>query len=320
MEKLKNYLKEALGIEVEIETLLDDGMKDLPLFILSNYNLFSTEMFGSKFVLAEVKEETPAKRLRKQLDIIQTTLGYKTIAILKPTEAYNRSRMIEKKIPFVISGKQMYMPDLLIDLKEFGVKPTVKREFMQPAAQLLLLFHLQVESLEGINLKTIAKKLAYNAMTITRAVKFLVENNLCGLQGTKDKFLHFSISRQDLWVKSEQLMTNPIKKTSFYSGNLLDDNLRISNINALSNISDLNPSKVEYYAVKPGYIELLKKEYPLNFGTIEGNICIEEWKYDPEKLSKNDYVDNFSLYLSMKNNSNERIEMALEQIMEETIW
>lgn len=60
------------------------------------------------------------------------------------------------------------MPSLLIDLKEFGVIQMVKQEVMQPAAQFLLLFHLQVESLEGLNLKTIAEKLEYNATTITR--------------------------------------------------------------------------------------------------------------------------------------------------------
>lgn len=320
MEALKSYFENALGVVLEIKPLEDERIKGLPYFVVSNYQLFTTELYGRELLLVEVKENIPADQLRKHLDIIQTAVQLKAIAVLNPIEAYNRLRLIEKKVPFVIPNKQMYMPDLLIDLKEYNIQPTQKQETMQPAAQLLVLFHLQIESLEGLNLKTIAEKLDYNATTITRALKYLLFNQLCELQGTKDKFLHFNFTKKELWSKAEPLLFNPIKKTTYYAGILIDNDLRKTNINALSNYSDLNPTTIAFYAAKPSYIQLLQNDNPNKIGQMEGDICIEEWKYDPTKLTNTEYVDPLSLYLCFRGNKDERVENALEYLIEKVVW
>jgi len=320
MESLKKYIESTLGINVEITPIAKDRMKGLPYFIESNYNLFSIVMFDRELVLVELKENVPAGRLSKHLDIIGQSFHLLSVAVMQPIEAYNRLRLIEKKVPFIIAGKQMFMPQLFIDLKEFGVHVTEKQETMQPAAQVLLLFHLQVESLEGFNLKTIAEKLEYNSATITRAVKYLLSINLCELHGTKDKYLHFNSSKHELWTKTESFMFNPIKKTTYFSGALNDIGLRKTNINALSDYSDLNPATMIYYAAKPGYIQQLRNENPTQTGQMEGDICIEEWKYSPEKLSNSETVDRLSLYLCLKESKDERVQDALEQLIEKIVW
>jgi hypothetical protein len=320
MNDLKKYLESTLGVNVEIIPIAKDRMKGLPYFVESNYNLFSTTLFNREIVLVELKENTSAGTLSKHLNIIRQAFQLLAVAVMQPIEAYNRLRLIEKKVPFVITGKQMFMPQLLIDLKEFGVHITEKQETMQPAAQLLVLFHLQVESLEGFNLKTIAEKLDYNSATITRAVKYLLSINLCELHGTKDKFLHFNFSKHDLWAKSESLMFNPIKKSTYYAGVLNESGLKKTNINALSVYSDLNPTIMVYYAAKPMYIKHLINENPTQIGQMEGDICIEEWKYDPQKLSNSGTVDKLSLYLCLRENKDERVQDALEQLIKTMPW
>lgn len=44
-----------------------------------------------------------------------------------------------------------------------------------------------------------------------------------------------------------------------------------------------------------------------------GSMEIEMWKYDPELFAWEGVVDPLSLYLSLKNTKDERVEMALEQ-------
>ena len=227
---------------------------------------------------------------------------------------------MKKKIPFIIPAKQMYLPDLLIDLKEFGNKAKEISKTMQPAAQFLLLYHLQAGTLEGINLKGIAKKLNYNAATITRAVHYLQNIGLCTLEGTKDKLLHFNKANKELWTEAEPLMQNPIKKSIYYIGEFKDDNIFKANNNALAHYSDLNDDIIEYYAVKPNYIKLIGDDKLRETAMHEGNICIEEWKYNPNILTTNDFVDPLSLYLCFRNETDERIEMALEQIIEQLAW
>ena len=320
MDDLKKYLKNALGIETEINPLKAEKLKTLPVYITSEYSIQRIELYRKDLLLVFIKGNFTTERLRKHLDTIRAAFNTNTVAVISQLEAYKRLRLIEKKIPFIIPGKQMYLPNLLIDLKEFGTKPKEQPQAMQPATQLLLLYHLQIEPLEDINLKGIAEKLLYDAMTITRAAYYLHNMGLCTLQGTKEKLLHFESANEELWEKVEPMMNNPVRKTLHYNGWVNDDNLYKSNINALAKYSDLNDDVIEYYAVKPGYTRLMGGVNLKNTGPLEGNICIEEWKYNPYLLTKTEFVDPLSLYLCFRNKPDERIEMALEQIIRNIVW
>jgi hypothetical protein len=320
LEDLKKYIKDALGIEIEFGSLKPDKLKTLPLYIENEYNFQLIKLFRKDILLVFVKHSFASDKLRKHLDIIQATFNITTVAIIHQLESYNRLRLIEKKVPFIIPGKQMYLPDLLIDLKEFGSKPKEQPLSMQPATQLLVLYHLQVEPLEGINLKGIAEKLRYDSMTITRAAYYLHNTEICTLEGSKDKFLHFQSNKKELWKKVEPLMSSPVKKTTYHNGSFTERDKYKSNINALAHYTDLNDDVIEYYAVKPGYKRWFKSSYLKETSQLEGNIYIEEWKYDPYLLKKEEYIDPLSLYLCFRNNPDERIEMALEELINKLEW
>ena len=320
MNNLAKYIEDTLGVKIVIKDVAPDKLKALPFFMVNDYDFKKTKLFNREIIFMLVKENFTAEKIRKHLDIAQKTFNAIIIAVIEPIEAYNRLRLVEKKVPFIIPGKQMYMPYLLIDFKEYAV---IKREIpqiMQPAAQCLLLYHIQVQSLEGLNLKSIAEKLYYNPMTITRAAYFLHNTGICKLEGTKDKFLRFEKNAREIWNETKTMVTNPVKKSIYYTGWVNDKNLYKTNINALAHYSDINDDVIEYYAVKPGYTKFIEGANLKNFGQNEGNICIEEWKYDPGLLAKDGIVDPLSLYLSLNDMRDERIEMALEQIIEKYIW
>lgn len=320
MEELEKYLKDALGVGIEFNPLRKDKLKALPVFMVNEYDFQLIKLYHKDILLVFIKNDFTTEKLKKHLDTIRAAFNISTVAVIKQLESYNRIRLIEKHVDFIIPGKQMYLPDLFIDLKEFGNKPKDQILTMQPAAQLLLLFHLQIESLEGINLKGIAEKLNYNAMAITRAVYYLHNTGLCTLQGSKDKFLHFKKNKEKLWTEAEPLMNNPVKKAIYYSGWIHGPNLYKANLNALANYSDLNGDIIDYYAVKPGYLRLIGGVNLIKTGPLEGNICIEEWKYNPYLLTKTEFIDPLSTYLCFRNRPDERIQMALEQIIRNIIW
>lgn len=320
MDELKKYLKNILGIELEIKPLASNSIRGLPYYIIQNYDFSLANLFYRNVILVQVKENFTADQLSRHLILIQKVMSFPVIAIIKPIEAYNRSRLIDKKVPFIIPGKQMYLPDLLIHLGEIGTKPEEPQETMQPAAQFLLLYHLQVASLEGINFKEIADKLFYKSITVTRAAYYLHNVGLSTIQGTKEKYIHFELSKKELWEKAEPLMNNPIKKTLYYSGFIHDNNFRETNINALSNYTDLNPSHQQYMAIKSNYLQHVEGVNLKSIGELEGNICIEEWKYDPARLSDTKFVDPLSLYLCFRESKDERVQDALEQIIKKQPW
>ena len=47
---------------------------------------------------------------------------------------------------------------------------------------------------------------------------------------------------------------------------------------------------------------------------------LEIWHYDPDLFAKKGCVDPYSLYLSLKETEDERVEAALEELMEKIKW
>jgi hypothetical protein len=57
----------------------------------------------------------------------------------------------------------------------------------------------------------------------------------------------------------------------------------------------------------------------------EGKICLEVWKYSPGRIwgdlfRFHNSVDPLSLYISLQDSADERVEMAMEQIIREFQW
>jgi len=322
MNEVVNYINEVLGIKVNYKKVTPEKLKKLPFFLAKGYDFGEIKLFNQQIVLLIVKDDFTTNNLRTHLTKVQNDLDTVVVAVIPAVDAYKRLRLIEKKVPFIVPGKQMYMPDLMISLKEFGTTRLEDRQptNMQPAAQLILLYHLQVEPLEGLNLGTIAEKLRYNPMTITRAAFYFQNSGLCRIEGTKEKFLKFDKTKHELWDIAEPKMSNPINKIQYYTGYTMDKNLKKTNINALAHYTDLNDEQIEFFAMRPSYGRFIGGVNLKPIDPMEGNVCIEEWKYDPALLTKTEYIDPLSLYLCFRENKNERIEMALGKLIEKFPW
>ena len=86
----------------------------------------------------------------------------------------------------------------------------------------------------------------------------------------------------------------------------------------------MNPSKQQFFAIgKNQYYKLEKENKLKGLNQFEGKYCLEIWKYDPnllmQNIAKEAVVDPLSLYISFTDNQDERIEMALEQIIKRYI-
>jgi len=323
--KIKNliaYIKNVVNVDVDVKEVSNEKLRKLPFVISGMYSFCFTRFFDKPIVLMFVNQgETTVDRIRNHTDIVQEVWNRPVVVVFDNIESYTRKRLIEKKVPFIIPGKQMYLPDLLIDLKEYANVQPEPTGVLQPAAQFLLLYHLLAGPLENKNMKSIADSLLIMPMTITRAAYNLYNTGLCEINGTKDKFLVFEENKKKLWDKALPLLTSPIKRFNYYTGWTMDKQLRKTNINALAHYTDLNDEPVEYYAAPAG---ILKDMEGVNFkrtGKIVSNICIEEWKYNPAILARNsEYVDPLSLYLCFKDDKDERMETALGQLIENLKW
>jgi len=333
MKQLIGYIKDVIGIEIEVQPL-DKVMTDkLPMYLNEGYQWYNAILAGRKCILTKMKE--PANftvgQLEKHIELAETKLGMVVIAVFDKLEAYNRKRLIDRRIAFIVPGKQVYIYNFFIDLKEFG--NTAKKEFtvLTPTAQQLLLYQIldkqQNRQLENKTFKELAVLIGTNPMGITRAAENLKSLELIEVSGEKEKFIRVRMERHELWnnVLHRNLWINPVLKRVY-----VDEKPGIAllqcNASALPEYSDMNPDRQEFYAIeKSVFYGLQKSNALLNANENEGRYCLEVWKYNPEILVRGlnnivPVVDPLSLYLSMKESKDERIEMALEQIIEKYLW
>ncbi|MFT4779697.1 MAG: hypothetical protein ACI923_002238, partial [Flavobacteriales bacterium] len=123
-----------------------------------------------------------------------------------------------------------------------------------------------------------------------------------------------------LWENARSKMKTPIQKKIWVEEVPQSKHLIYSGISALSRYTNLSEDPKQTYAVNTDIYKQMKRDNMLigenkRYGQIE----LEIWKYDPEILKTGEKVDPISLYLSMMNNEDERVEQALEQMMNE-LW
>ena len=315
MNTLIPYIQEIFGQQL-VQIPLKKSLKNLlPLFITATYNIKTAQLFERTICLLFLnsdKDVTP-EQLSKHKEIVEQTLEMPSVFVIKKIASYNTKRIIERRISFIVPQKQLFIPDLMMDFRKVPKNTESKPSLLSPMAQLILLYHLQKESLNGKTIKQVATLLDETYLNVNRAINNLDFFEICDLQGGKERIILFESDKKQLWKKSLNVLTNPIKKTLF-TDSMLENTM--SGMNALAHYTMLNDERKHTFAISNK--ELKKLNLPLN--TDFGEHCIQIWKYDPKILSSNGYVDRLSLYLQFMDTKDERIESALDLLIEQTLW
>lgn len=330
MEKLKEYIHQILGKDLEIKELSKDYTNKLPFLFKNNFNFYVTHLHNHELILVQVnkKDAFNAAQLRQQVLAIQKVLDKRIIIVTEDITAINRKRLIDQKISFIVPGKQMFLAELLIDIQDFNKDKAFQKEFLLlPSSQLILLYQIlhREDNLSQYTFKELAEKFQYTQMGITKAIENLKRLAIVEVVGTKEKNIVFETDIQKLWKSIEKHLVNPVLKT-VYVDEKPTIKMYCSNATALEEYTDMNPSKLEYFAIeKNKFYELEKNSQLVNLNNESGNYALEVWKYNPELITKGitkkNNVDPLSLYISLKDGFiDERTDMALDQIIKKYVW
>ena len=94
---------------------------------------------------------------------------------------------------------------------------------MPPVAQMLMLFHIEKGSIEGLNTSEIAELTGMAYPTFNVALRWLVTKNIIALEGSKQKHVQITVSREELLNKLLPLMSSPIERVLFADTRLNED-------------------------------------------------------------------------------------------------
>ncbi|MDE7455381.1 MAG: hypothetical protein K2M96_01600 [Prevotella sp.] len=295
-----------------------DELRGIPIDIKLRFVFWRAHFNGYEFCLLEAKKSenhasTDCLRLAKRLE----ELIYMPIVFLfQNLQFVERNRLIERGVYFIVSDKYAYLPFLIINTREVVQK---KAEELSAVAQYILLYHLQVGSLNGASMTELEKKLPYTYVTISRAFKALDDLQLCKI--TKDenrnKRIYFDDEPRDIWGQVLPYLKSPIKRVVYCDSIKGDMSLVYGSITALSHYTHLNPDEVNTFVMDTKQFKAMQEEKAFeNLNASEGNIRMEIWNYPP---LLQDYADPLSLYLTLKDDKDPRVEKELETMIDR-LW
>lgn len=321
--KIKAYLVDILGLNVDIEAWPEK--QRLPVYLQDSYEFHQTQLHNLPCLLMIAlgeQEQTPAV-LRKHVESIRERWEGEVIYVRRNITAYNRKRLIQHKVSFIVPEKQLYLPLLGIDLREHFRRIRSEREQLSPSTQAVLINALLDRKHHEYTPKELADKLGYSTMALTRAFDELEFAKIAtsSRQGRK-RFIEFPADKRHLWETARKFLRDPVKR--YVCVNRMSSQVQnvVAGLTALSRFSMLSAPDRMTYAISSKAWNTIKEEDSLKqLPPIESDaIELEIWHYNPVTFATSDLVDPFSLYLSLKDSKDERVQIALEGMMEKIEW
>ncbi len=323
--QLKASLREVLGIGLSLSPW--EGAGRVAAFLQGAYAFRAGEILSHPvvFVLDSAAEEQRPGRLRKHLDSVQDAAGVgKGVVYVRETmNAYTRRGMIAEGIAFVVPGRQVYLPDLGIDLRERFDGPKPRRERFRPATQVVLLWALLRGEAGLRGGRALARTLGFAPMTLSRAMDEIEAAGLAEpVESGRERTMRWVGPRRAVWEHAQERLDDPARSRHLVrceSGALPGPRAGLSALAAYTMLGEPDTPVRALTAAGWADYRADAETKPAPFRE-PGVIEVEVWSYDPMLLSTENRVDPLSLYLSLRNDPNERVEKSLREMMDGVPW
>lgn len=312
-----------LGRNITLRVRTKAKLKGINVGESLSYRFYDGEYLGVGIVFVQPKQDNPTPRECSIVGEHLTGLfGLPVVFILAPGPSYERLRLIDKGVYFVMGEKFAFLPMLLANERMRRSKPA---KHLSPVAQYLLLYHLQVESLEGMSARGMAERLPYSYESVTLGLTCLADVGLCEKvsDGARSKIVHLGAKGRELWDNAQPYLIDPVEKRIYCDALKTDVRYPTCGINALAHYSWLNPDRGQMLMMSKRDFKALEANGALhNANEYDGDVLIEVWKYPVIVLKgqPQEWVDRLSLALSLREEKDPRVEGEVERIINETEW
>lgn len=309
--------------KIRLDTCNKERLKGISVGEKLSYTFYEGKYQDTTMMFLEPRKGNPTP---KECEItsgrIMALLGVPVVFILKPGPTYERQRLTDKGVYFVMSDKYAHLP-MLIALEKTSDRKTAS--MLTPVAQYILLYHLQEKSLEGLSAKEIAKQIPYSYESTTLGTTCMEDLGLCEkvLAGQRTKQIHFTKKGLELWRNAEAFFISPLEQRIYCDALHSEKEFPVCGVNALAHYTWLNPDPEKMFMLTNKEYRTLKNSGILeNPNAYDGNIIIEVWKY-PAIVSASEnvqWVDRLSLAITLAKDNDPRIEKEVERMINDIEW
>ena len=305
------YLKQVLGIEVRY---LNTEIPHLPNFIKNRYCVKKVSLDGKTVIFLYLRTELEAiEAVKKHILRVEAQAGDPVVLILDHISYRQKEYLLRAHIPFIVEKKQIYLPFMAVYLQERCNAEEKTTDVMLPSAQMLL-FYFIYRSLKPTMTSQAARELELTPTSVQRAAKQLEKFGLIQIkkEGVQ-RIISCNLTAEKLFEKAKKHLRNPVKRRIYVLKKEVPDVALVSGEMALAEYTMLNPPAVNCYAAA-GVSKWNAARSNIIY-SVEEQAAVEVWRYDPKKLSQGAAVDKLSLAISLQDNTDERIEEAVEEML-----
>lgn len=315
---MKKQLEQYFGCEVKVTEC--KNTLALPIFMTMR-DIKLVEFCGVSFALINIIKESELtiaamkKQQKKYEEALQCPIAYE----MALNSVSMRNALVKNGVPFVDLPGNIFLPFMGIVLQDMYRKQLVKADKMMPATQMVFLELLYMENEESALKSEVAKKLNLTKTSITRATAQLEEMGLIKqVKSGTGISIKRNCSRKEYYENAKEYLINPVQKVITIMRYEATFESLSAGETALSQVSELNPPRIEECAIYKGeevidQLEIVDARYE----DLDACLNVQLWKYNPSYFAREGRVDPVSLACTFKDNEDERIEMSIEELLEE---
>ena len=315
---IEKELKRVFALSFEISEHKEKN--GLPRYLTTGRNIYKAQYEQFGFYIIKLSSAIDSRVLYKEKLLYEEKIGVPVAFCFETLTRNNRNAYVKHHIPFMMIPTQIYLPFLgiLFSKKFTGGEGSALLQ-LTANAQMILLYLLYNKQADYMK-KELAVRLGLNPVYVTRGTKELVFRGfIAEKRKGRSVEVGLAIDSKELFNVVNSALSSPVSDVIYVKKT--EDVIRFPKASdfALSEISMLNPPEIAVYACFKKSRILDKFEIVDEPGWEKpSEICkVELWNYDPVKLCENGIVDKLSLYASLKDTKDPRVQGELENVLEE---
>ena len=316
---MKEFLEKTLRQNV-IMTENKEVYKKLPLAYCGRYDIFTVETNGVLWMAIHPKDNVGLVMLRRDRAGVEKMTGLNCAIFLDRTTFYIKEKMMEEGIPFVIEGKQVFLPFIGYLLSKENERELAPVHLISFLTQKMLLMAIY-ERWNEVKVSDAAKRIGVSTKSASRCFDELEYLNIdvLGMKG-KSRVINIPDDRKQLWQQIERVLRNPVIRRF-----VLREDMKIekkAGISALCEYSLLSDNVYPTYAVTKRELKASGVKVEKQVSELEEIGCVVlELGYFIDFLGKG-FQDPLSVVLSLtgEEQEEERVDISINKMLEEYVW
>ena len=293
----------------------------LPISFEKRYQYAKMKFHKESFLLIKEKRRGSLNSFVTQARTMGRKASMDVILVFSKLSDNEKKQLLQARVPFVDFKGNLFFPPLGLALNANDDVEVFKE--LTPSEQLTWIAFLLTKGQKVVDVDLLSQITGLPNSTIYRCLRTFKTLNWLN---KPNKLYAYTASKKELFLKSESFLFNPIKKRLLLSDFDLnkiqsDSRLLYGGTYALSYLTFLAESD-ENSSYVISQRQFNKLSLPLSQHILEGKI-LEIWRYSPfvsefwndfKETKDRQFVDPISLYLTLKDDDDPRVEEEIEAL------